>query len=84
MEDRDLAKYISSYGDGLALIKQHLSKKKKMGLLEKFKAKLQMRKEATANKTKDQVPNTESSGSAKKRPRASHRTIEIGWLHSES
>lgn len=55
--------------------------KQKMGLFEKLWAKLQIRKEADANKTKDQVPNPDPT---KKRGRAGHCKFEIEWLCSEN
>ncbi|XP_035990567.1 uncharacterized protein LOC118562359 [Fundulus heteroclitus] len=94
MEDGDLAKYISSYGDRLALLNfckaQKTMKTQKMGLFEKLRAKLQMRKESDANKTtdKDSVPKATEEGvlpvPKRRRGKASHRTIEIGWLHCEN
>lgn len=89
MEDGDLAKYIHSYRHRLALMNlckdQTPLQKQKMGFFLKLRAKLQMTKEADANKTKDQVPNIETSPTpAEKRGRASHHKIEMGWLHSQS
>lgn len=58
--------------------------KQQMAFFENLQAKVKMRKEADANKTKDQVPNIKCPPPAKKRERASHHKIQMGWLHSEN
>lgn len=82
MEDGELAKYISSFGDRLALMNfcknQTQLRKQKMGLFEKLRAKLQSRKEVGANEIKDKEPNIQSTIPSRKRGRASHHKIEIG------
>ncbi|XP_034530350.1 uncharacterized protein LOC117805870 [Notolabrus celidotus] len=90
MEDGHLAKFVPSFGDRLALVNfcrnQTPLQKRKMGLFEKLRSKLQMKKKTASSPTSTttgQGPNTESQIPAKKRGKASHRKIEIGWLHSE-
>ncbi|KAK5862890.1 hypothetical protein PBY51_018241 [Eleginops maclovinus] len=100
MEDGDLAKYISSFGDRLALksfCRNGTTQKTKMGLFEKLRVKLKKRnnaeenenrktkqaRKAEENKTQDAEPADSSAGSSNKRRKATHRKIEIGWLHCE-
>ncbi|XP_060754238.1 uncharacterized protein LOC132865727 [Neoarius graeffei] len=88
MEDRELAKYISSYGDRLAVTNfcknQTSAQRRKMGLFEKLRAKMQLQKEGHGNKPVDEVPKSTSSQShPRRRGRQSHRKIEIGWLNRE-
>ncbi|KAK5858103.1 hypothetical protein PBY51_002271 [Eleginops maclovinus] len=86
MEDGDLAKYISSFGDRLALksfCRNGTTQKTKMGLFEKLRVKLEKRNNAEENQTQDAEPADSSAGSSNKRRNATHRKIEIGWLHCE-
>lgn len=86
MEDNDLAKYFSAYGDRLAIknwCKSETSTtRKKSSLFEKLKTKM----EQTRNKTtrnKSNVEHSELPGPAKKRGKANQRKIEIGWINCE-
>ncbi|KAK0142181.1 hypothetical protein N1851_020117 [Merluccius polli] len=106
MEDGDLAKYISSFGDRLALKSFCRNgttlQKTKMGLFEKLRVKLKKRNNAEENenenrktkqarkpeenKKQDAEPadsSAQSAHSSNKGRKASHRKIEIGWLHCE-
>lgn len=88
MEDGDLAKYIPSFGDRLALVNfcknQTAVQKKKMGLFEKHRSKLRMRKERVSGTDTGHVISTDSQIPVKKRGRATQRKIEIGLLHCEN
>ncbi|XP_057678137.1 uncharacterized protein LOC130907274 [Corythoichthys intestinalis] len=81
MEDAQLANYLPSYGDRIALFNfckhQPQSSKRKQGLFEKLSEKLKLRKE---NRTESEEANTSNKT---KRPKPKTRKIEIGWIHTE-
>ncbi|XP_061576483.1 uncharacterized protein LOC133442491 [Cololabis saira] len=83
MEDVQLAKYLPSYGDRIALFNfckhQTYSMKRKQGLFEKLREKLQLRKE---NQTREEEPET-SNKTKKAKAKTSTRNIEIGWVHTD-
>ncbi|XP_055051696.1 uncharacterized protein [Misgurnus anguillicaudatus] len=82
MEDAELAKYLPSYGDRIALIHfcrhQTPSVKRKLGLFNKLKEKMKLRKE----ENEDEPQTLNKKANCKTKPCT--RTIEIGWLHKES
>ncbi|KAL0161727.1 hypothetical protein M9458_045452 [Cirrhinus mrigala] len=84
MDDADLAKYLPSYGDRIALIhfcrRQTPSAKRKLGLFEKLKEKMKLRKEANGDEQEPQTSNKKASCKAK----SCKRNIEIGWIHNEN
>lgn len=83
MEDAQLANYLPSYGDRIALFnfckRQTQSSKRKQGLLEKLREKLKLRKE---NHTGEEEPET-SNKTKKARAKTLTRNIEIGWVHTD-
>lgn len=83
MEDADLAKYLPSYGDRIALLNlcrhQAPSSKRKQGLFQKLREKLKLRKER--NKDEEEP---ETSNKPRGRARPSTRNIEIGWVHNDN
>lgn len=83
MEDAQLANYLPSYGDRIALFsfcKRHThSSKRKQGLFEKLREKLKLRKE---NHSREEVP--ETSNKTRNRTKRSTRNIEIGWVHTDN
>lgn len=83
MEDAQLANYLPSYGDLIALFnfckRQTQSSKRKQGLFEKLRDKLQFRNK---NYTVEEEPQT-SQRNKRHRAKTSTRIIEIGWVHSE-
>ncbi len=84
MEDADLAKYLPSYGDRIALKhfcrRQTPSAKRKLGLFEKLREKMKLRKAANEDEEEPQTSNKKASCKAK----SCKRNIEIGWLHDEN
>ncbi|CAM4635381.1 unnamed protein product [Leuciscus chuanchicus] len=84
MEDAELAKYLPSYGDRIALIHfcrhQTPSVKRKQGLLEKLREKMKLRREGNKD---EEVPQT-SNKKARSKVKSCIRNIEIGWLHKEN
>ncbi|KAL2076434.1 hypothetical protein ACEWY4_027962 [Coilia grayii] len=87
MEDEDLAKYLPSFGDRLAVknfcrnrtaLQSH-----KKGLFEKLRQKQNEMKAEENRKQKNEEPADTSASTSNKRRKASHRKIEIGWLHCE-
>ncbi|KAM9717484.1 uncharacterized protein ACNS7B_021134 [Menidia menidia] len=83
MEDAQLANYLPSYGDRIALFnfckRQTHSAKRKQGLFEKLREKLKLRKE---NQTGEEEPGT-SNKTKKARAKTATRNIEIGWVHTD-
>ncbi|XP_057688452.1 uncharacterized protein LOC130913681 [Corythoichthys intestinalis] len=80
MEDAQLAKYLPSYGDRIALFnfcKHQPQSSKRKGLFEKLREKIKHRKE---NHTGTEESNTSNKT---KRPKPKTRKIEIGWIHTE-
>ncbi len=61
MEDADLAKYLPSYGDRIALKhfcrRQTPSAKRKLGLFEKLREKMKLRKAANEDEEEPQTSN---------------------------
>lgn len=84
MEDADLAKYLPSYGDRIDLKhfcrRQTPSAKRKLGLFEKLREKMKLRKAANEDEEEPQTSNKKESCKAK----SCKRNIEIGWLHEEN
>ncbi|XP_035996096.1 uncharacterized protein LOC118563930 [Fundulus heteroclitus] len=83
MEDAQLANYLPSYGDRIALFnfckRQTHSAKRKQGLFEKLREKLKLRKET---QTGEEEPGT-SNKTKKARAKTATRNIEIGWVHTD-
>ncbi len=84
MEDKQLAQYLPSYGDRIALfnfckVNTNSNSKRKQGLFEKLREKLKLRKE---NHTGEEEP--ETSQKARGRRKQGKRFIEIGWIHTEN
>ncbi|KAG9272835.1 hypothetical protein AMEX_G4595 [Astyanax mexicanus] len=82
MEDAELADYLPSYGDRIALFnfcrRKTTSSKRKLGLFEKLREKLKVRKE------KDQGEEEPQSSNKVHRAKKSKRMVEIGWVHTDS
>lgn len=83
MEDKQLAHYLPSYGDRVALLNfckvNTSSSKRKQGLFEKLREKLKIRKENHPGEEEPQI-----SQKARGRPKQCRRIIEIGWIHTEN
>ncbi|KAK1899296.1 Urease subunit alpha [Dissostichus eleginoides] len=81
MEDAQLANYLPSYGDRIALFnfcKHHTNtSKRKEGLFDKLRQKLKLRKEGHSE---EEVP--ETSRKSRRKAKQSTRNIEIGWVHT--
>ncbi|KAL1276398.1 hypothetical protein QQF64_036021 [Cirrhinus molitorella] len=85
MDDSVLANYIPSYGDRLALFhfcrSQKPASKRKLGLFERLREKMKLRKQST---TEPQSKETPETSNPKSRSKASKRQIEIGWIHADN
>ncbi|XP_051960711.1 uncharacterized protein LOC127628074 [Xyrauchen texanus] len=85
MEDSALANYIPSYGDRLALFNfcrnQNPASKRKLGLFERLREKMKLRKQSTTEPLSEETPETSKP---KSRAKACKRQIEIGWIHTEN
>ncbi|XP_057183816.1 uncharacterized protein LOC130550382 [Triplophysa rosa] len=85
MNDSDLASYIPSYGDRLALLNfcrsQKPASKRKLGLFERLREKMKLRKQSTTEPQSEETPGTSK---LKSRSKASKRQIEIGWIHIDN
>ncbi|XP_041834214.1 uncharacterized protein LOC121635197 [Melanotaenia boesemani] len=83
MEDVQLAQYLPSYGDRVALFNfcklNTNPSKRKQGLFEKLREKLKLRKETHRE---EEEPDT--SHKAKSRAKRSTRNVEIGWIHTDN
>ena len=83
MEDAQLAPYLPSYGDRVALFNfcklNTNSSKRKQGLFEKLRQKLKLRKETHSG---EEEP--ETSHKTRGRAKKATRNIEIGWIHTEN
>ena len=81
MDDSALANYIPSYGDRIALFNfcrnQKPVSKRKLGLLEKLREKMKLKKSTKENEAE---PQTSRSDSKRK---LTTRTVEICWIHQD-
>ncbi|KAL0164198.1 hypothetical protein M9458_039951, partial [Cirrhinus mrigala] len=85
MDDSVLANYIPSYGDRLALFhfcrSQNPASKRKLGLFERLREKMKLRKQSTTEPQSEETPETSKP---KSRSKARKRQIEIGWIHADN